>query len=201
ECTVDSPEAIAGLTQMKAVYDGGLAVAYGESGEAPWKAGTVGMFMNGRWATPGARADANFNWDVVQLPTGPGGTQGNWLFWGAYVVNANTENPSEAFDLVQSLTTAETQAAISELGANIPSRQSDAAEEAFLGFTPPDNAQAFLNGLADSPTAEGPLWTGSRTEFDNVVGAAVTAVINGERTIEDFAANICAEAEIATFGG
>mgnify|MGYP000312182257 CR=1 FL=1 len=38
-------------------------------------------------------------------------------------------------------------------------------------------------------------------EFDNVVGAAVTAVINGERTIEDFAANICAEAEIATFGG
>jgi multiple sugar transport system substrate-binding protein len=201
ECTVDSPEAIAGLTQMKAVYDGGLAVAYGESGEAPWKAGTVGMFMNGRWATPGARADANFNWDVVQLPTGPGGTQGNWLFWGAYVVNANTESPSEAFDLVQSLTTADTQASISELGANIPSRQSAAAAEAFLGFTPPENAQAFLNGLADSPTAEGPLWTGSRTEFDNVVGAAVTAVINGERTIEDFAANICAEAEIATFGG
>ncbi len=50
--------------------------------------------MNGRWATPGARSDANFNWDVVQLPTGPGGTQGNWLFWGAYVVNANTEHPA-----------------------------------------------------------------------------------------------------------
>ena len=102
---------------------------------------------------------------------------------------------------MQSLTTADTQASISELGANIPSRQSAAAAEAFLGFTPPENAQAFLNGLADSPTAEGPLWTGSRTEFDNVVGAAVTAVINGERAIEDFAANICAEAEIATFGG
>lgn len=194
ECAVDSPEAIAGLTQMQAVYDGDLAVAYGEGGEAPWKAGTVGMFMNGRWATPGARADANFNWDVVQLPTGPGGTQGNWLFWGAYVVNANTENPEAAFDLVKELTTADTQASISELGANIPSRQSDAAAEAFLGFTPPDNGQAFLNGLADSPTAEGPLWTGSRPEYDEIVGAAITAVINGERTIDDFAANICAEA-------
>ncbi len=82
------------------------------------------MFTNGRWATPGARADVDFNWDVVQLPTGSGGTQGNWLFWGAYVVNANTEHPQEAWELVQALTTADTQAQISELGANIPSRQS-----------------------------------------------------------------------------
>ncbi|MFT4655938.1 MAG: multiple sugar transport system substrate-binding protein [Candidatus Aldehydirespiratoraceae bacterium] len=197
ECAVDSPEAIAGLTQMQAVYDGGMALAYGEGGEAPWKAGTVGMFMNGRWATPGARADANFNWDVVQLPTGSGGTQGNWLFWGAYVVNANTENPEAAFELVQALTEADTQASISELGANIPSRQSDAAIEAFLGFTPPENGQAFINGLADSPTAEGPLWTGNRPEFDTVVGDAIGAVINGERTIEDFEANICSEAAVA----
>jgi multiple sugar transport system substrate-binding protein len=197
ECAVDSPEAVAGVTQMQAVYDADLAVAYGEGGEAPWKAGTVGMFMNGRWATPGARADANFNWDVVQLPTGPGGTQGNWLFWGAYVVNANTENPEAAFELVQALTTAETQASISELGANIPSRQSDAAIDSFLGFTPPDNGQAFINGLADSPTAEGPLWTGNRPEFDTVVGDAIGAVINGERTIEDFEANICSEAAVA----
>jgi multiple sugar transport system substrate-binding protein len=200
ECALDSEGSIAGITQMQAVYDGGLAVAWGEDGEAPWKAGTVGMFINGRWATPGARADAAFNWDVVQLPTGPGGTQGNWLFWGAYVVNANTEHPEEAWDLVQALTTAETQASISELGANIPSRQSDAAIEAFLGFTPPENNQAFINGLQDSPTAEGPLWTGDWPKYDEVMGAAITAVVNGERTIDDFAANICSETAVA-FGG
>lgn len=200
ECALDSAEAIAGLTQMATVFQGGIAVPYGEGGEAPWKAGTVGMFMNGRWATPGARADAAFNWDVVQLPVGPGGTQGNWLFWGAYVVNANTENPQAAWDLVKALTEADTQASISELGANIPSRRSDAAIEAFLGFTPPDNAQAFIDGLADSPTAEGPLWTGNRPEFDSVTGAAIGEVVNGERTIEDFEANICAEAAVA-FGG
>ena len=200
ECALDTPEAIAGVTQLAAVFQGGLAVPYGEAAEAPWKAGTVGMVMNGRWATPGARSDAPFNWDVVQLPVGPGGTQGNWLFWGAYVVNIDTENPQAAWDLVKALTEADTQATISELGANIPSRRSDAAIEAFLGFTPPENNQAFIDGLADSPTAEGPLWAGSWPEYDAAMGTAIGAVVNGERTIEDYAANICAETAVA-FGG
>ena len=192
ECALDTPEAIAGVTQLAAVYDGGLAVPYGEDGDAPWKAGTVGMVMTGRWATPGARSDAPFNWDVVQLPVGPGGTQGNWLFWGAYVVNVDTENPQAAWDLVKALTEADTQATISELGANIPSRRSDAAIDAFLGFTPPENNQAFIDGLADSPTAEGPLWAGSWPEYDAAMGTAVGAVVNGDRTIDDYAANVCA---------
>ena len=193
ECALDTPESIAGLEQIKAIYDGGLAVPFGEDGEPAWKAGTVGAFINGRWATPGARADVGFNWDVVELPQGPSGSQGNWLFWGAYVVNANTENPEEAWELVKALTTADTQAQISELGANIPSRKSDAAIDAFLGFTPPENNQAFINGLADSPTAEGPLWAGSWPKYDELMNGAVTAVINGERTIEDFQAKICSE--------
>jgi multiple sugar transport system substrate-binding protein len=199
-CALDSAESVAGITQAKAIYDAGIAVPFGEDGEAPWKAGTVGMFVNGRWATPGARADAKFNWDVVQLPVGPGGTQGNWLFWGAYVVNANTEHPQEAWDLVKALTTADTQAQISELGANIPSRKSDAAINAFLGFTPPENNQAFIDGLADSPTAEGPLWAGDWPKFDEAMNGAVTAVINGERTIDDYAAKICSETAVAFEG-
>ena len=199
-CALDSAESVAGLTQAKAIFDAGLAVPFGEDGEAPWKAGTVGMFVNGRWATPGARSDAGFNWDVVQLPVGPGGTQGNWLFWGAYVVNATTEHPQEAWDLVQALTTADTQGQISELGANIPSRKSDAAIDAFLGFTPPENNQAFIDALADSPTAEGPLWTGDWPKFDEVMGGAVTAVMNGERTIEDYAEKICSETAVAFEG-
>jgi multiple sugar transport system substrate-binding protein len=196
-CALDTEESVAGLAQAKAIFDAGLAVPFGEDGEAPWKAGTVGMFVNGRWATPGARADAAFNWDVVELPTGPSGSQGNWLFWGAYVVNANTANPQEAFDLVKALTTAETQGSISELGANIPSRKSDAAITAFLAFTPPENNQAFINALNDSPTAEGPLWAGDWPTFDTAMNDAVTAVINGTRTIEDYQSKICSETAAA----
>ncbi|HRE26863.1 MAG TPA: extracellular solute-binding protein, partial [Anaerolineales bacterium] len=148
-----------------------------------------------RWATPGVRT-VEFNYDVVDLPNGPAGTPGNWLFWGAYVVNAKTAHPAEAWALVQALTEADVQAQVSASGANIPSRVSQDALDAFLGFTPPTNAQAFLNGIADAanPTAEGPLWDGNWPQVDQVYGAGISAVMSGERSVDDFAATICDEA-------
>jgi multiple sugar transport system substrate-binding protein len=193
-CALDTPESLAGLEFQRSLYvDYDVAVPYGEDSEPPYMAGRVAMFQNGRWATPGVRANAKFNWDVVELPTGPKG-MGNWLFWGAYVVNAKTAHPEEAWKLVQELTTADTQGMISALGTNIPSRVSQAALDAFLTFTPPDNNQAFLNGLAQNPTAEGPVWAGSWPEFDAVMGPAITAVLTGQTSVADFAASVCSEA-------
>ena len=195
-CGLDTTEAISGLTFERQLYvDDKVAVPYGEDSEPPFLAGKVGMFQNGRWATPGARANAKFNWDVVELPKGPKGA-GNWLFWGAYVVNAKTQNPEEAWKLVQALTTAETQGKISALGTNIPSRVSKEALDAFLTFTPPANNQAFLNGIADDnfPTAEGPLWAGSWPDYDATMGPMISKVLNGEMSIEDYSKTICAEA-------
>ena len=191
-CALDTPESIAGLSYMKSLYDKQLGVPFGEDAEPPFLAGTVGMFMNGRWATPGTRTGAGFNWDVVELPAGPAGSR-NWQFWGAYVVNADTENPEQAFALVEELTSVDTQGKISALGANIPSRQSDEALEAFKGFTPPENAQAFINGIQNDPATEGPLWKGDWPAFSTTTDAAVNAVITGQRTVEDFQANICSE--------
>lgn len=193
-CALDTPESLAGLAFERSLYvDYDVAVPYGEDSEPPFMAGRVAMFQNGRWATPGVRSNASFTWDAVELPQGPAG-MGNWLFWGAYVINANTAHPEEAWKLVQALTSAEIQGMISALGTNIPSRVSQDALDAFLTFTPPDNNQAFLNGLQDNPVAEGPVWSGSWPEFDAIMGPAVTAVLTGERTVEDFAASICAEA-------
>lgn len=193
-CALDTPGSLAGLEFQQRIYqEFDVAVPYGEDSEPPFMAGNVGMFQNGRWATPGVRASADFNWDVVELPDGPAGPS-NWLFWGAYVVNANTEYPEQAWTLVQALTTAETQRAVSELGANIPSRVSQEALDAFLTFTPPANNQAFLNGLANNPTTEGPLWEGNWPEFDAIMGPAVQAVLTGQQTVDQFAASICDEA-------
>ena len=198
-CALDTAESLAGLEFERSLYvDHGVALPYGEDPEPAFMAGRVAMFQNGRWATPGVRANAAFNWDAVELPQGPQG-MGNWLFWGAYVINANTTHPEEAWALVQMLTSAEVQGKVASLGANIPSRVSQEALDKFLTFTPPTNNQAFLNGIADanSPTAEGPLWAGSWPEYDAVVGPAVTAVLTGEKTVEEFAASICAEANKA----
>jgi multiple sugar transport system substrate-binding protein len=196
-CALDTEESLAGLEFQRSLYqDFDVAVPYGEDSEPPFRAGNLAMFQNGRWGTPGIRT-VDFNWDVVELPKGPSGSQGNWLFWGAYVVNANTENPEQAWELVQKLTTAETQGQVSALGANIPSRVSQEALDAFLTFTPPANNQAFLNGLADNPATEGPLWAGSWPDYDRVMGPAVQAVLTGGQTVEEFGATICDEANKA----
>ena len=192
-CALDSDESVAGLEYLKGLYDNGYGVPFGEDAEPGFKAGQVGMFINGRWATPGAREITDFAWDVVELPTGA--VEGrNWQFWGAYVVNAKTENPAGAWKLIQELTSADVQGQISELGANIPSRVSADATEKFLTFSPPANNQAFLNGIANNPVAEGPLWNGNWPAFDKAAGDGVTALFTGDRTLEDFQANICTEA-------
>jgi multiple sugar transport system substrate-binding protein len=191
-CALDSDESVAGLEYLKGLYDNGYGVPFGEDAEPGFKAGQVGMFINGRWATPGAREITDFAWDVVELPTGA--VEGrNWQFWGAYVVNAKTANPAGAWKLVQELTSADVQGQISELGANIPSRVSADATEKFLTFSPPANNQAFLNGIANNPVAEGPLWNGNWPAFDAAAGNGVTALFTGDRTLEDFQANICTE--------
>ncbi len=195
-CAMNTDAARTGLEFMQKLYsEPNWAVPYGDDAEAAFRAGNVAMFQNGRWATPGVRT-VTFKYDAVELPNGPAGTPRNWLFWGAYVVNAKTQHPEEAWKLVEALTQADIQGQIASRGTNIPSRVSQEALDAFLTFTPPDNGQAFLNGIADAakPTAEGPLWDGDWPKVDSIYGNAVTAVVNGERTVDDFIAKICDEA-------
>lgn len=191
-CGMDNEATVTGLKFAAQLFQEGIAVPWGEDSEPPFLAGNVGMFINGRWATPGVVANADFAWDVVNLPAGPGG-ESNWLFWGAYVVNANTEHPEEAWDLVMKLTSTDVQGQIAALGANIPSRaySDPAAQEAFLQtFDGAINNQAWLDGLAVG-VAEAPLWNGDWSEIDRVYGSEVTRVFNGELSPEDFAATIC----------
>jgi multiple sugar transport system substrate-binding protein len=190
-CGLDTPESLAGLEFISDFYADGLGLTFGEDPEPSFRAGNVGMFQNGRWATPGIR-QVDFNWDVVKLPDGPGGPS-NWLFWGAYVVNAATEHPEEAWQLVQALTAADVQAQVAELGANIPSRASQEALDAFLTFSPPDNNQAFLDGISENPATEAPLWNGDWPSFSADMTTAVGSVISGDTSVDDFAGSICSE--------
>ncbi len=198
-CNLDSAGSIAGLTFFKSIYDKGYAVKFGEDAEPPFKSGKVGMFLNGRWATPGTREIKDFGWDVVAAPSGPAPGKG-WQFWGAYVVNAKTANPEAAVKLVKELTSAEVQNKIASLGANIPSRKGDDVISSFLKFTPPTNNQAFVEGITNNPVPEGPLWKGNWPEFDKISGDSVTAVMSGKKTIAEFASTICKDTAVAFKG-
>jgi len=185
---VGSDESIAGLEFLAGMYQDGLGVPYGEDSQPPFQAGQVGMQLTGRWSTPAYRENS-FDWDVVNIPAGPAGAV-NWTFWGAYVVNANTDDPEAAFELITRLTDGEVQGEIAELGANIPSRVDDPDTlDQFLTFTPPANNQAFLDGL-DNSEPEGPLWEGDWPAFDSILAPAIEAVISGDTSLEEFQATI-----------
>lgn len=193
-CGLDNEGTVAGLDFARSLIADGSALAWGTDSEPPFLAGQLGMFMNGRWATPGTIANADFNWNVAPLPVGPSGEATNWLFWGAYVVNANTANPAEAWDLVTRLTSAEIQGQIASLGANIPSRATEEAIELFLGTLPDSgvNNQAFVDGTTSADVrTEAPLFAGDWSAIDQAYGTAVTAVLNGELSAQEFADTIC----------
>ncbi len=194
-CGLNNPETVLGLEAALNLYTTDVATPWGTDTEGPFLAGTVGMYVNGRWGTPGTIANADFNWDVAPLPEGPGGSS-NWIFWGAYVVNVNTEHPAEAWDLVTRLTSAEIQGQIASLGANIPSRTTADAQELFLATLPEAeiNNQAFLDGIAVGRT-ETPLFNGDWPAVDTAYGNAVNSIFNGELTPQEFADTICSEVE------
>ncbi len=193
-CGLDNDATVEGLNAALGLFEADAAIPWGTDSEPPFLAGNLGMFLNGRWATPGTIANADFNWNVAPLPVGPSGEETNWLFWGAYVVNSKTENPEAAWDLVTRLTSAEIQGQIASLGANIPSRATDEAIELFLGTLPDSgvNNQAFVDGTTSADVrTEAPLFAGDWSAIDSAYGAGVTAVFNGDLTAQEFADTIC----------
>lgn len=194
-CALNSPEVENALTFMRSFYTDEFAVPYGTDSEPVFVAGNVGMFLNGRWATPNMLAQVEFDWNVAEVPAGPAG-QSNFLFWGAYVVNANTENPEEAWMLLQQLTSVDVQQQVSALGANFPSRIGDEALAAVMAAFPDLNNAAFTNAMANYAVAEAPLWKGDFGQINwNTVEPAITQVLTGEMTPADFTANICGQIE------
>lgn len=194
-CNLNTPEVEGALDFMRSLYAADLAVPYGTDSEPPFLAGNVGMFLNGRWATPNMIANADFNWNVAEVPAGPGG-QSNFLFWGAYAINANTVDPEAAWELVNQLTSLDVQLQVAELGANFPSRMGDDVVEAVNGFFPDLNNAAFLNAIANYAVAEAPLWKGDFGSINwNTVEPAITQVLTGELTPADFTSSICGQIE------
>lgn len=194
-CALNSPEAIAGATFAQNLYTEQLLPAGDADGEALFSAGNVGMYFNGRWFAPGVRTNAQFNWDVAPMPAGE--TESTWLFWGPYLVNAKTANPEAAWEVLKVLTSAEATGKVAALGTNIPPRSDQAAVDAFLGATPPENNQAYLDGVSYA-ALEAPVWDGNWADFSTAVQGLWDQMIAGQITPEEFGNQAC-EQTASTF--
>jgi multiple sugar transport system substrate-binding protein len=183
-CGLTTTESLTGFTFAHQLFqEAQVTPPYGTR-DSLFMQGQVGMALFTRSMSPYLH-EMPFQWDVVELPAGPV-SSGNWIFWGAYAINAYTDHPEEAWQLLQALVSAETQAKLVATGSIMPSRLD--MVEPFLATASPGN-QAFLNGLHGA-TAIPPRWTGGLT-YDDFSCSAVTHLLSGQITLDDFAANAC----------
>ena len=188
-CALDSPETIEAARFAQTFYTEKLRPTGGqETLDNLFNAGRIGMLWSGRWMTPTVRKNARFTWDVAEMPIGK--RQSSWLFWGAYLINARTENPQAAWQVLKQLTSAESMGKLATLGSTIPARKNSASIDLFLASSPPRNNQAFLNSLAYA-TVEAPLWHISWSDYNNRVQSLWDQLIAGEITPEQFAEQAC----------
>jgi multiple sugar transport system substrate-binding protein len=195
-CALNTPEAIAGAQFARDFYEQNQR-PLGDDAEVEnlFNTGKVGMLWSGRWTTPGVRQNAQFNWDVAEMPQGE--AESTWLFWGPYLINADTANPEAAWEVLKQITSAEAMAKVAELGTNIPARTNQEAVDAFLNSTPPENNQAFIAGT-EYAVAEAPVWEGNWADFSAEVQSLWDQMIAGQITPEQWGQQAC-EQTAATF--
>jgi len=193
-CALNTPEAIEGARFAQQFYTDKLRPAGDDSEvENLFNTGKVAMLWSGRWTTPGLRTNAtSFTFDVAEMPQGA--EKSTWLFWGPYLVNADTANPEAAWAALKQITSAESMAKVAELGTNIPARKDQAAVDVFLKSTPPTNNQAFLAG-AEYAVAEAPVWEGNWADFSSAVQPLWDQMIQGQITPEAFGQQACEQTE------
>jgi multiple sugar transport system substrate-binding protein len=192
-CGLADPGSVKGLQFMSDLFNKDKVAPppgiEGGVGETDFLSGSIGMFPNGRWMTPGMRQNAKFNWAVVEMPKCD--AQSTWLFWGPYVMSAKTENPEQAWTVLKALTSPEVQAQVAALGTNIPSNKDQAAVDAFLNSKPPEDNQPFIAGAAYAQ-AEIPLYTGNWGDIVNgQYQPNIDNILYGKASVEDAVKAAC----------
>ena len=65
----------------------------------------IGQTYHGPWWQDVLNETPNLQWGVVPIPAGPGGTHESAVMWMGWGINAETEHPEEAWELLKFLTT------------------------------------------------------------------------------------------------
>ena len=153
EATANSAENVEALTFVqKMLTDGSLKyakdVGAGWAGEAFGK-GLAAMTIEGNWITGAMQNDfPDVKYAIAELPEGPAG-KGTMQFSNCWGIAADSPNQKAALELVQELTSAESQLAFSAAFGPMPSIQS-AAEDwktANPELVPFLNGAEYANGV------------------------------------------------------
>lgn len=142
-------------------------------------AGLGATYNNGRWMVPLFR-ESEFAWDVMPMPMK--NERAQTLSGSMFGITSASKYPEEAWKLLSYIVGAEGQTKMTELGLLLPSRKSVAESDVFLGSTPPESNQIFLDELEFAR----PLpMTPKYPEIEKVMNDQTDLVLTGEITAED----------------
>jgi multiple sugar transport system permease protein len=183
--TLDSPEAIAGMTmvhRLRFIDD----AAYHTTGPserdngyelfATGKIGCLGPL--GRWEVPHFRGTGpgdpgitGFDWDIVPLPHEKRTVSDIAVV--AWTMSASTHHPAQAFDLLRFLCGKSGQETMARLGLAIPSIKSVAQSDAFMAGKP-DHTQIFIDSIKNGEIAQIPAAREFTQYFDDEISKCLT---------------------------
>lgn len=193
ECTLDRPEAIAGLQFL---YDLRWTHEYAPRPEAMAEIGVtdllltqrLAMYDNGSWFFNQIRG-ADFGFDVGHMPTGTGG-RSNYVFYFPLVIPQATRSPDCAWDLLKFFQGPAIETIIKSAG--LQGTRLSAQREWFLGDPePPEHKEVFVDAV-EHFVAPDPLVT-TWKEIEQMLIAEMDLLFLGERQAAETAQAIKAQ--------
>ncbi|SOD58897.1 carbohydrate ABC transporter substrate-binding protein, CUT1 family [Streptomyces zhaozhouensis] len=134
--TIDDEAGVAAFEQMNDLVESGVAITDTSDGwenmMSGFADGSLAMMINGPWAIADARNALGDDLGVAPVPGG-GAQQGSPLGGWNYGVYAGTPDADASFEFVKYMSSAETQARITEELSLLPTRESVYAEPAVEG--------------------------------------------------------------------
>ncbi len=184
---VNSPEAVAALEFYNSFTANGVGARPSDLNGSGWNGeafgrGLAAMTIEGNWAIGYLQNDfPELNWAVAEVPLSPSGERGTLTFTECWAVGASTENPEEAWQLVNFLTGEEGAMSVATAGFGVmPARPS--AVQAWLD-TRGAEFEAFVSGADYAVAPVFPLGYG---DFTAAFDEGTNAVIAGEQTPQEF---------------
>lgn len=111
--------------------------------------GKLAMHLSGRWLVPKYRTDANFDWNIINFPSGDKGSIVP-LDSSGWAIAKSSKHKKEAMKLIEFLSSKESIEKLSQSGLIVPARI-DVAEEAFLqDHNLPQNNKVFVEVIKTS---------------------------------------------------
>lgn len=186
------PEVVAALERLRAwrhdetdtLTSGKSKIATGATVFLTGKVGLAGPF--GRWVVPSYRKIEDFDWDFAPMPRGA--AHANAVATVAWSISSQSEHPEEAWELVRSLVSPETQAGLARLGLAVPTLRSVAESPAFLDpDAKPSRDRVFLD---EAEVARVVPWP-ANPKFESLLGTRIdqgvkTADLPLDRAIANF---------------